>query len=149
MKARVKKIPIIREGVDTDSGEIREVEDFLEITVFDLGNWFKMMVVDHEVEIKPLESLGKQFVVFYFLLQRTIWQDCTVDIGHVCKSAIGEYLKLKPAMIMKYIKHFCAGKLMKKISGNGYMINPRFFYIGDKETQIKLLKKYNEYGKRF
>lgn len=139
----------MREGVEPDTGLIRQVPDFMEITVYDLGNWFKLMHVEQEIELIPLESLGKQFVVFYILLQRTIWQDCTVEVGKVCKDAIGKYLKLKPAMIMKYVGYFSKGKLIKKIAGTTYMINPRYFYIGDKENQIKLLKKYNDHGKVF
>lgn len=149
MKKRTKNIPIIRDVVDTETGEISQVPDNLRLVSFDLGNWFKLMLIEEEVSLPVLESLGKPFMVFYVLLMRTNWKDCSVSVDSMCKEHITRVTKLKYGMTLKYITGFCQGKLIKKIAGTSYMINPRYFYIGDKVVQQTLIQKYNSYGNKF
>jgi len=141
-------MPRKTQGYDPDTGEAKVVHDMIEFTYSDMGNWFKIMRIDDENTLKPLESLGKPFVVFYMLLKRVVWHDCSVSIDPVCKYEISGYTLLKEGMIMKYIVGFTKGKLLTKVKGNSYMVNPQYFYVGDKKEQIELLKKFNSYVKQ-
>lgn len=149
MRKRDQKIPIKRKIVDTGTGEMTDVDDYLNVSEFDLGLWFKLMKVEDEVSMIPLDCLGVPFMVFYVLLKRVIWIDCTVAIDPACRGAIFHYVGIKDGMIAKYIGQFCKSQLLKQIKGNSYMINPRYFYIGDKEHQIKLLKIFSSHGQKF
>lgn len=149
LRKKSRLIPIKRNVTDFETGEIVSIDDFLTVTEFDLGNWIKLMSIDDEVSMIPFESLGVPFMIFYIILRRAHWEDCTVDIGPSCRNAISSFVKIKNGMIHKYITDYCNSKLLKKIKGTSYLVNPRFFFIGDKTKQIQLLKKYNDHGQKF
>lgn len=146
IRHRTIKKPILRDVVDEGTGEITKVPDTLEYIKFDLGNWFKMMRYEDEVSMIPFEFLGKQFLVFYMILKRVVWEDCTIDIGTSCKQSITSFAKIKDGMIAKYLEKYCKGRLLRKIKGTSYMVNPLYFYIGDSATQQNLIRKFNNHG---
>lgn len=146
-KPRIKLIE--REVVDTDTGEIGTDIDPVQVGIsYDLGQWYKIQRIDNDVEIMALECLGVPFMVFYTLLKRAVWDDCSVEVGVSCRAAIGKNAKIKDGMIAKYLAIFCKEKLLKKIKGNSYKINPRYFFVGGAIEQFKKLKEYEQLNKQ-
>lgn len=147
-KPRIKEID--RELVDTDTGEVSTDRDIIQTGVsYDLGQWYKIQRIDNDIEVMALECLGVPFMVFYTLLKRTVWDDCSVEVGVSCRAAITKSAKIKDGMIAKYLTLFCKNKLLKKIKGNSYKINPRYFFVGGAVEQFKKLKEYEQLNKKF
>lgn len=143
------KIPIEREVVDTITGEISRVPDNLIIADFDFGSWIKVTIIERDTDLIPLDGLGTQFVVFYVILKRVIWEDCTVDIGPSTRESITANASIKAGMIRKYLKAYVKSNLMKNLRGSSYMINPTFFFRGSEIDQKRLYKLYKTHGKKF
>lgn len=146
-KERKIRIPIEREVVDTDTGEVSMVGDEVVFNQSDFSKWFKLTFMDRETDQIPLDGLGKQFVVFYVILKRVIWEDCTVEIGAATKSAITRHAGIQDGMIRNYMKEYVSNRLLKKIKGSSYMINPTFFFKGEEAEQRRLHKIFMLHGK--
>lgn len=137
----------VKIGVDrvvSEDGEILDILPRYEDVRVKVKVKYASMFLSENDKYEALKGLGNFGAVWGYVLSEYKRENCIFFFSASVKKDITKVTELSNGTIRSAIASFCESGLLLKIRNAEYMVNPRYFFMGNWEQREIMIEAYDE-----